>query len=305
MTSQPLYPMIRGRIKLVNGELASERDQQVRGDEDGPRASSGRNLTWSDVLPDDNKVIAGDWWSPDYTGEPLVSLEKDLAYRNRLKVGDELVFTIQGRELTTRVASIRTVAWDNMQPNFYIIFSPGALEDFPSTFMTSFFLPKTQKLFLNELLGDYPTITVIEIDALIEQVQRIIDQVTLAIELVLVLILGSGALVLLASIQSSMDERLKQHAILRTLGAGRRLVLGSLAIEFCALGLFAGILATVGAEITVFVLETQLFELDYDVNPELWLLGPLTGMVLIGIVGVMATRRVVGTPPSTVLREVT
>ena len=226
-----------------------------------------------------------------------------MADRNQLKVGDRLVFKIQGRELETRVASIRTVAWDNMQPNFFIIFSPGALVDYPSTFMTSFFLSTEDKLFLNELLGKYPTMTVIEIDALIEQVQRIIDQVTLAIELVLVLILASGGLVLLASIQASMDERLKQHAILRTLGAGRRLVLGSLFIEFCALGFFAGILATVGSEITVYGLETEIFELDYQVNPDLWLLGPLVGIFLIGLVGTFATRRVVDTPPASVLRE--
>ena len=302
---QPLYPMIRGRIVKVNEELAEERDARLRNArDDGPRSGSGRNLTWSDVLPDDNRVVAGQWWDQDHEGEPLVSLEQELAERNQLAVGDELTFTIQGRELVTRVGSIRAVAWDNMQPNFYIIFSPGALDDYPSTFMTSFYLQKENKLFLNDLLHAYPTMTVIEIDALIEQVQRIIDQVTLAIELVLVLILASGALVLLASIQASMDERLKQHAILRTLGAGRRLVLGSLAIEFCALGFFAGVLATLGSEITVFTLETQVFELEYSVNPQLWLLGPVTGILLIGAIGTLATLKVVQTPPASVLREV-
>ena len=302
--SQPLYPMIRGRIITVNGESASERDRRIgeRG-EDAPGSSSGRNLTWSKVLPDDNQVVAGEWWPENYTGPPLVSLEKDLAYRNRLKVGDELVFSIQGIEIATRVANIRSVAWDNMQPNFYMIFAPGSLEEFPSTFMTSFYLPKDRKRFLNKLLRDFPTMTVIEIDALIEQVQRIIGQVTLAIELVLVLIMASGALVLLASVQASMDERMKQHAILRTLGAGRKLVLGSLLIEFCTLGLFAGLLATIGSEVTVFILETQLFELEYAVNPQLWVLGPVVGIVLIGAVGILATRRVVETPPAKVLGE--
>jgi len=302
--SQPLYPMIRGRITTVNGELASERDKRIgeRG-EDAPRSSSGRNLTWSDVLPDDNQVVDGEWWPENYSGPPLVSLERDLAYRNQLEVGDELVFTVQGIEIPTRIANIRSVAWDNMQPNFYIIFAPGSLEEFPSTFMTSFYLPKDRKLFLNELLREYPTMTVIEIDALIEQVQRIIDQVTLAIELVLVLIIASGGLVLLASIQASMDERMKQHAILRTLGAGRKLVLGSLLIEFCALGLFAGILATIGSEITVLMLETEIFELEYAVNSQLWVLGPVVGVILIGAVGILATRRVVETPPASVLRE--
>ena len=143
----------------------------------------------------------------------------------------------------TEVASIRSVAWDNMQPNFYIIFSPTALEDFPSTYMTSFHLERENKIFLNDLLRSFPTMTVLEVDAIIAQIKAIIEQVTMAIELVLALILISGGMVLLASIQASMDERFKQHAILRTLGAGRRLVMGSLIVEFCALGLFAGLLA--------------------------------------------------------------
>ena len=303
--SQPLYPMIRGRIVKVNEETAKDRDFRLRREsDDGPRSGSGRNLTWSDVLPDDNRLIAGEWWRDDYDGEPLVSLEQELAERNQLKIDDELIFNIQGRELVARVGNIRTVAWDNMQPNFYIIFSPGSLDEFPSTFMTSFYLQKENKLFLNKLLHTFPTMTVIEVDALIEQIQRIINQVTLAIELVLILIIASGVLVLLASIQASMDERLKQHAILRTLGAGRRLVLGSLAIEFCVLGFFAGILATLGSEITVFVLEREIFELDYNLNPQLWLLGPMTGIVLIGVIGTFATLKVVRTPPASVLKEV-
>ncbi len=300
---QPLFPMIRGRVASVNGEETRERDRRRSRDRDGPRSGSERNLTWAEEIPDDNRIIEGEWWDSDYEGPHLVSLEAEYAYSNGLKIGDELVFSIQGRELVTKVSSIRTVAWDNMQPNFFIIFSPRALEDFPSTFMSSFFLEKEDKLFLNGLLREYPTITVIEVDAIIEQIQTIISQVTMAIELVLALILGSGAMVLLASIQASMDERFKQHAVLRTLGASQKLVMGSLFIEFCALGLFAGVLATFGSELTVYGLQTQIFELDYSVHPILWVMGPIIGMVLIGTIGTAATRKVVRTPPSTVLRE--
>ena len=146
--------------------------------------------------------------------------------------------------------------------------------------------------------------TVIEVDAVIKQIKAIISQVTLAIELVLILIMVSGALVLLASIQASMDERFKQHAILRTLGASQKLVMGSLIIEFCALGLFAGVLATVGAELTVFGLKEEIFNLPYSVNFELWFMGPALGMVLIGVLGTFATKSVVNTPPLVVLRNV-
>lgn len=316
VATQPLYPMIRGRVASVNGEATGRRDdepdQDDQEDQEGlledddderPRSGSTRNLTFSASLPDDNIVVAGEWWGEDYSGPPLVSLEKEMAEDNRMVVGDTLVFDIQGRELTARVASIRTVAWDNLQPNFFIIFSPGALVDFPSTFMTSFHLDASQKLFLNELLNKHPTMTVIEVDALIEQIKRIITQVTLAVELVLLLVLASGGLVLLASIQASMDERLRQHAIIRTLGAGRKLVLSSLTVEFCILGVFAGVLAVLGAEVTVYALETQVFELEHSLNPQLWLLGPALGMVLIGLLGVLATRRVVTVPPASVLRE--
>lgn len=304
--SQPLYPMISGRITAVNGENARDRDRQLRRDyreQRGPRSGSNRNLTWAARMPDDNRIIAGEWWQEDHRGEAIVSLEKDLAETNSLVVGDLLTFSIRERELQARVGSIRSVSWDNMRPNFYIIFSPHALDDFPTTSMTSFFLEKDQKMFLNQLLRAYPTITVFEVDAIIEQIQAIIAQVSMAIELVLVLILVSGTLVLLASIQASMDERFHQHAILRTLGASQKLVMGSLLIEFSVLGLFAGVLATFGTEITVFGLETEIFELEYTVHPWLWLIGPIIGMLLIGIVGTGATRKVVNTAPVAILRE--
>ena len=303
--SQPLYPLVSGRIIAVNDENVRDRDRQRRRprDQRAPRSGSNRNLTWAARMPDDNRIIAGEWWQQDYEGEPMVSLEKDLAETNDLVVGDVLTFSIRERELKARVGSIRSVSWDNMRPNFYIIFSPHALDEFPTTSMTSFFLEKDQKMFLNQLLREFPTITVFEVDAIIEQIQAIIAQVSLAIELVLVLILVAGMLVLLASIQASMDERFHQQAILRTLGASQKLVMGSLLIEFSVLGLFAGLLATLGAEITVFGLQTQIFELEYTVHPWLWLLGPIIGMVLIGVVGIGATRSLVKTAPVAILRE--
>jgi putative ABC transport system permease protein len=306
LTSQPLYPMISGKIIEVNGKSSAELDavrEAQRGQQSAPRAGSNRNLTWIQSLPEENQIVAGEWWADDYQGEALVSIERDLASSNGFKVGDQLKFMIRDSELNARVASIRSVKWDNMKPNFYIIFSPGALNDFPSTYITSFFLEKHQKLFLNKLLKEYPTITVLEVDAIIEQIQTIINQVTLAIELVLSLIIVSGGLVLLASIQASMDERFHQHAILRTLGASQKLVLGSLLVEFSVLGFFAGILATIGAEVTVYGLETEIFELEYTSHPWLWLLGPLVGTLMIGILGTLATRRVVQIPPITILRE--
>ena len=157
---------------------------------------------------------------------------------------------------------------------------------------------------LTELIYKFPTITVVDVDAILTQLQIIIDRVTQAVEWVLYLILGSGALVLIASIQSSRDQRMREHAVVRTLGGSRKLVAGSLVLEFAMLGLIAGFVAVVGAELTVYSIETRIFELDYSVRPEIWPIGPLAGAVLIAIVGYLSTRKIVNVPPVRVLREI-
>ncbi len=225
-----------------------------------------------------------------------------MAARGGVELHDMLDFKIQGQIISAQVASIRSVAWDSMQPNFYFIFSPGAISQFSSTYMTSFFLEKQNKDFLNKLLQIYPTITLIEIDAVLDQITSIIENVTLAIELVLILILISGAFVLIASIQASMDARYRQSAILRALGASQKLILVSLLIEFSFIGILAGVVATLGAEVTVFLLQSRVFEVDYSPYFTLWALGPISGLVIISTLGLLATRKVIFTPPSDALR---
>lgn len=297
-----LFPMIRGRITAVNGIDAEAWEESHRSElEDGPRLSSSRNLTWSGEMPADNTLVAGDWWQPG-DGRAMVSLEDDYAQDLGLAIGDVLAFDIGGERLEVEVTNLRRLNWESMRPNFFIIFSPGALENFPATYMTSFYLEPENKLFLNDLLSRFPTVTVIEVDAIVAQVQSIIARVTQAVELVLGLVLASGCLVLVASIHASRDARMSEHALIRALGGTRRLIAGSLAAEFAALGLFAGIVAVVGAETTVLILQTQVFELGASLHPWLWLVGPLVGALLIMTVGILGTRRLVSAPPITVLR---
>ena len=168
--------------------------------------------------------------------------------------------------------------------------------------MTSFYLPPEDKRFLNSLLSEFPTITVIEVDAIIAQVQSIISRVTQAVELVLVLVVASGCLVLIASIQASRDARMAEHALIRTLGGSRKLIAGSLFAEFAVLGLFAGIVAVVGAESTVAMLQLNVFELSVNLHPWLWVVGPLAGSLLILVVGMLGSRSLISTPPIIVLR---
>ena len=298
--SEPLYPMIRGRLTHINDEALGKGHEHE--DDEDHRHERETNLTWSADIPPDNELLDGEWWDPDTT-EALVSIEEGIAQRMRLRVGDRVRYLIGSEPLDVTVASIRRLDWESMQPNFFMVFPPAVLQGYPATFMTAFHLDRGDKAFLNDFIRAFPTVTTIEMDVVIEQVRGIIQQVSAAIELVLAVILAAGGLVLIAGVQASVDSRLYEGAILRALGARRGLIMGSLVIEFAALGLFAGLLATIAAEISVFILQTEALEMDYSAHPMLWSLGPLVAIVLIGALGVWNTRKVVSSPPLLVLRE--
>lgn len=300
LASQPLYPMVRGRLTYIN-----EVPLNTLVSKDDPAAASVNreiNLTWAAQLPEDNLLLDGQWWPADSTDAEM-SIESRLAQRLGITVGDNLRFQIGSEELTARVSSIRELDWDTMKPNFYMIFPPGFLKAFPATYITSFYLPDDRKSFLNDFLRQFPTITVIEMDSIIKQIRTIVNQVSSAVELVLGLIIISGLLVLVASVQASLDSRFQESAILRTLGAGRSLVLGSLVVEFALLGLLAGLLAAFSAEVSVYGLQTYVLKMAYVSHPWVWLVGPLLGAVMIGLAGYVTCRKVVNTPPVEVLRR--
>ena len=294
-----LYPTIRGRVIAINDlDAKTWRAQNPYLER---RMSSERNLTWMQTLPSNNALTDGQWWDTGDT-QPQVSLEQEYAQELAIAVGDKMTFDIGGQQVSAVVSSLRTLQWESLSPNFFIIFSPAALQDFPATYMTSFYLEPNNKAFLNTLLSAYPTITVIEIDAVIEQVQKIVDQVTQAVELILFLVLFSGCLVLIASIQASRDARMSELGLVRALGGTRRLIAGSLTGEFLILGAFAGIVAVVGAEVTVAALQTQVFDLGANLHPRIWLLGPFCGALIITGVGLLGSRSLLDSPPMNVLR---
>lgn len=291
----------------VEAEAALQGTQQSQGDaeESGTRVRGGlsrRQVTWADEVPPDNLITEGAWWGVE--PEPgFVSIEEEYANWLGLELGDRLEFEVNQEVIVAEVSSFRSVRWDNMQPNFFIIFSPGTIDHLGGTYLSTALMESEQKILLNDLIRLFPTMVVIEIDALIEQIQTIISQVTSAIELISILVLVCGALVLLACVNATLDERFKENAILRTLGAGQKLILSSLLIEFAFIGLIAGLIATIGAESSLYYLQEQIFEQEFDFHFWVWPLGPLVGMIIIGGLGLATTRGVVRVSPLTVLRR--
>lgn len=316
---RPFYPMVSAGLLTINGdsarqlwgageprgtmtESAGTEAEEAEAGAEADRRIANRQITWTPDLPPDNEVVEGQWWGDD-PRPGLVSVEDDYAERLGIEPGDELRFESGGQEFTATVHNLRSVQWDNMQPNFFFIFSPGSLDPAGASYLSTVQLDEEEKPLLNPLLREFPTVVVLEIDALIEQVQRIIDQVSAAVELIAVLVLLAGALVLLACVNATLDERFRENAVLRALGARQRLIMSALVIEFAFIGLVAGAIATLGTEAMLYYLQTEVFGQAFRPHYWAWFAGPISGTVLIGALGAAATRRVVHTSPLIVLRE--
>ncbi|MFT6430343.1 MAG: putative ABC transport system permease protein [Halopseudomonas sp.] len=294
--SAPLYPVTPGRLTEINGQPVRE---IVTKDTQGERAvSRDLSLTWSASMAADNQLLAGQWWpEPLPADEPLISIESGLASSLGVTVGDELSFVIAGQVLDARVINIREVNWDNFTPNFYVIFSPGSLDSMPATILTSFSLPTEKRAELRELAQAFPAMTLLEVEALLKQIRDILAQVTLAVEYVMVFVLLAGFTVLFAALQSTLDNRLYEGALLRTLGARKALLRQANRLEFALLGTLAGVMAIVAAELITWLLYRFALNLEWSPHYLLWIGVPLTGAVLIGVAGALGTRAVVRESP--------
>lgn len=298
---EQLYPMVRGRLVEVNGESVT--DEQRRSRDVFTREA---NLTWTDTLGDDNRVVAGQWWDSwqaTQEGLPGVSVEVEMAQGAGLKLGDRLTFSLGGLTMEAEIASFRSLDWRSMKPNFFFIFEPGALESYSPTFITSLFLPAEDKAFINDLLRDYPTMLVIELDRIMAQIRSVVQHVSDGVQLVLWLILVASALVLMAAVNSSLDSRKQEAGLLRALGSPGRIMVGSVWAEFSLIGFLAGLIAVLGAEILLLSLQHYVLEIPVSPHYIFWLISPVAGALLVGSLGAWSCRSVVKTPPGIVLRE--
>lgn len=293
-------PLVRARMTTINDESVKDREYP---NEDGRwLANREANLSWAAQMSASNELLEGEWWPADYQGPPLLSIEEKAAANAGLVIGDRLKFFVAGREVEAEIASTRKINWDSFQPNFFIVLSPGALDGMPTTFISSMRIADESQPMLVDLVRAHPSISVIDLGAILEQVRGIIDKASLAVQAVFMFTLAAGIAVLFAAVQSTIDERRFESAMLRALGAKRRTVFSGVMAEFAALGTAAGVLASAGASVLAYLVATQLFDLPYEFSPALWLAGVSAGVVVVCLSGYFAARGAVNARPADVLR---
>ena len=293
-------PLVRARMSTVNGEPA--RDYETPEPEAQWFMNREHNLSWAVDMSDSNELIEGEWWAADYSGPPLVSIEQEIAMETGLSIGDVLEFEVAGQLLAAEISSVRVVNWDSFQPNFFLVFSPGALDDYPTTYIASLRIEDSERPALVELVRAHPTISVIDLDSILQQVREIVEKASLAVQAVFFFTLAAGIAVLFAAVQSTIDERRFESAMLRALGARKRIVFSGVMAEFAALGAAAGLLASAGASVLAAVIAVQLFELPYAFNPMLWIVGMTSGVLVVCFSGYFAARSAINSAPVDVLR---
>ena len=293
-------PMIRARMSTINDVSVKDREYPDPGGE--WMANREANLSFASKLSASNEIVEGEWWPEDYDGPALVSIEEEAALETGLTIGDRMTFIVAGREVDATIASVRKINWDSFQPNFFMVFSPGALDGLPTTYIASLRLQEEQQPVLVTLVRTHPSISVIDLDSILQQIRGIVQKASLAVQAVFVFTLAAGIAVLFAAVQSTIDERRFESAMLRALGARKRTVFAGVMAEFAALGAAAGILASAGASILAAIVATRLFELPYEFNPLLWVTGIAAGIVVVCASGFVAARGAVNAPPVDVLR---
>ena len=279
--STPFFPVTGASIK--------------KDDKEQTKIDRNFNITWINDLPEQNKIIAGEWFTS--TGVNGISLSDEISDRYKLKLGDEIYLKTENKEIKTFIQSIRTVNWDSFSPNFFIIGHPSLFEDIPSTYITSFYIPRENQELAAELMREFRTVSVFSIEEIIKQVKEIIAQVTKALNSILLLTCLSAIFLAFSALQDGFEVRKHQSAVLRTLGASNSLIRTSALLEFSLLGLISGTLGSLLAYSGIYFIETRVFETSANFYPEIWLIGPFIGILVVSGLCAYLIRNVVNQSP--------
>jgi putative ABC transport system permease protein len=291
------YPMIRGRLVAINGRDVSSDDFI----EDRAKRLVDRefNLSHGAIRPSSNLIVEGRW-TEEETG--AISMEEGIAQTLGLKLGDTVRFDIAGMQTESKITSMRKVDWGSMRANFFAMYPVSQMDQVPATYMGAFKAPVTAG-FDNALVRAFPNVTNIDMSATISQVQRVLDQVIRAVEFLFGFTLAAGLVVLFAAVSATREERARDFAIMRAIGAQNSLLRQVQRIELAGVGLLAGFLASCVASVVGWALARYVFEFSWTVSLWVPLAGALVGAVLALAAGWWGLREVLSRPVVETLRK--
>ncbi|MGI4857533.1 MAG: ABC transporter permease [Janthinobacterium lividum] len=299
LSDAALAPMIRGRLTARNGRPIAP--AQFKEDRVQHLVEREFNLSYRTSLPADNRLAAGHWYGADPA--PQISIEAGLARDLGIRVGDRLRFDIAGQQVEAPVTSVRKLDWGSFRVNFFVLMPPTALAGFPATYITSFHADAARQPTIDALVRRFPNLTVIDTGAILGQLQRVLDQVIDAVQFLFLFTLAAGLVVLYAALAGSRDERSRESALLRALGASHRQVRAAQLAEFTIVGALSGAMAALGAQSIAWLLAQRVFDFPLAPNPWILVVGVAAGLTCSIVGGWWSLRRVLGRPALQSLRE--
>jgi putative ABC transport system permease protein len=297
-------PMLRGRIVSARGIAA----ESLRPPPGAAWALQGdRGITFARTVPPGSRVIAGDWWPQDYDGPPLVSIENRIAEGLGLKVGDEIVVNVLGRNIAARIANLRSVDWETLGINFVLVFSPNSFRGAPHSDIATLTYPAgagaEQEVALLKAAADaFPTVTLVRVKEVLEAVAKVVLDLTRAIRGTSALTLVAAVLVLAGALATGHRHRVYDAVVLRVLGATRRRLLGFYALEYLLLGLATAVFGVAAGSIAAFLVVTRIMEVDFVWLPAPAVLVALAAVALTVTLGLIGTFAALRHKPGPVLR---
>ena len=299
MLATETYPMVRGRLVEINQQPI----KQVLSEDALSHNSLRRelNITWTTHLPKGNRIEKGQWgWKTD-TAFAQISVDAKMAQRLGININDQLTFSIGGQHWTATIVNIRSIDWQTLTPNFYIIADPSSLSTFSTTYIKAFRLSPDKKGIVKQLTKDYPNAIIIQLDKVFEQIKAIISKASQAIEMIMLFVFAAGLVLLWASMEYTYTEKMRQSAILRTLGASRGFIVSSLRFEFVWLTVISVLIALSAVEISSYGLYKLVFDVDYELHYQLWWQLPSALLLMILASSWRGINRLTRPPPLSLL----
>lgn len=298
INSPTLYPMVRGRLIDINAKSVMPSDFK---DENAKRLVDREfNLSYTDILPSGNRVIAGKWFEAD---TPQISIESGIAKTLGLKLGDVLSFEVAGQIISAKITSLRKLDWGSMRVNFFVLMPPQALQNLPQSWITSFYQPPAQPTLDLQLSQKYPNLTVVDVGLSLKQIQDVIERLTSALSILFLFAIVAAILVLFAAIAATQEDRFRDAALLKALGTSRSVLAQIAALELAVIGGLAGLLGGLAASAAAWALGRYVMEVEFYAFFQPIALGILMGLVACALAGYRFYRKIQATTAVNCLRE--